>query len=116
MACIGHRDRYGTGRQHVAGKQAPQGLRFETGPQVQIGRKGVIELDEAWVSHRRRGNLSKEAFRQAGVAAGIHALTVASLAEPSRDTLPRVASHEPSRMSAKAMKPPTPRCSSSTNT
>ena len=47
---------------------------------------------------------------------GYHALTVASLEELDRAIDPRVASHEPSRMSANAMQPPIPRCSSSTPT
>ncbi len=74
MACIGHRDGHGTGRQRVAGKQSPQGMGIEScRAQVQISRKSMIELHQARFGHRRRSNSRKEAFRQAGVAAGIHA-------------------------------------------
>ena len=54
----------------------------------------------------------KEPFRQTRITAGIRALTVASRGVLLRAIFPRVASHDPGRMSARAMKQPRPRCSS----
>lgn len=56
-----------------------------TQAQVQIFRQNVIELDEVRLEAGGRGNSGKEALRQAGVAAGIHALTASAGVEISEN-------------------------------
>jgi hypothetical protein len=71
MPGIGHRDRLGARRRHIAGEHRRELVRIETAridPQSRSQR--IVELDQAGLCYWRRGEPCEEMLRQARVAVG----------------------------------------------